>query len=113
MRADQLRRARNEALFREVNERIAELETGLTGYAQDDSLLVDFVCECPNEDCGDTLEVTCAQYEAVRSNPKRFLVVPGHEDAEVARVVERHAHFMVVEKLDEAAEIAIEQDPRA
>ena len=113
MDADQLRRALNEALFREVNERIDELETGLAGYAQDESLLVGFVCECPDEDCGDTLELTHAQYEAVRRDATRFLVVPGHEDADVARVVERHTHFMVVEKLDEAAEIAIEQDPRA
>ena len=112
MDADQQRRARNEALFREVNERIEELESGLTGYG-DDSLLVGFVCECPDEDCGETLEVTRARYEAVRRNPKRFLVVPGHEDPDVARVVERHAHFVVAEKLDEAAEIAIEQDPRA
>jgi hypothetical protein len=47
MDADQLRRARNEALFREVNERIGELETGLSGSAEEDSLLVGFVCECP------------------------------------------------------------------
>jgi hypothetical protein len=107
----QLRRAKNEALFREENERIAELETGLSGYGERAALLVGFGCECGNEDCGETLDVTQAQYESVRSNPRRFLVFPGHEDSDVARVVERHRHFVVVEKLDEAAEIAIEQDP--
>jgi hypothetical protein len=113
MDADQRRRARNEALFREVNERIEELETGLAGSAEEDSLLVGFVCECPNEDCGETIEVTREQYEAVRNNAKRFLVLPGHEDADLARVVERHTHFLVTEKLDDAAEIAIQQDPRS
>jgi hypothetical protein len=56
-------RARNEALFREVNERIVDLETG---YDRDDSLLIGFVCECPQEDCSEMLEVTRGQYEAVR-----------------------------------------------
>jgi hypothetical protein len=95
-----------------VNERIAELEIGLSGYGEEDALLVGFVCECGDEDCGETLEVTHGQYESVRSDPRRFLVLPGHEDSNVARVAECHQHFLVVEKLEEAAEIAIEQDPR-
>ena len=108
----QRRGAKNEALFREVNERIEELDTAFTGYGEGDALLIGFVCECGNEDCGETLEITQAQYESVRSDPRRFLVLPGHEDTDVARVVERHGHFLVVEKLDAAAAIAIEQDPR-
>jgi hypothetical protein len=111
--AVQVRRAQNEALFREVNERIRELEAGRAGYGEEDSLLIGFVCECGDEDCGETLEVTQAQYESVRSDPRRFLVLPGHESLEVARVVERHERYLIVEKLDEAAEIAIEQDPRS
>jgi hypothetical protein len=113
MNADQLRRARNEALFREVNERIEELETGLTGYGQDDSLLVGFVCECTREDCGETIEVTRAHYKAVRNEATRFLVLPGHEALDLERVVERHPHFLVVEKLGDAADIAVAEDPRS
>ena len=115
MDARQERRARNEALFREVNERIVELEDGITGFERDDSLLVGFVCECAKEDCGEPLEVTRGEYEAVRDDPRRFLVLPGHEDdeEEIARVVERHSHYLVVEKLGEAGETAIEQDPRS
>jgi hypothetical protein len=107
------RRARNEALFREVNERIVELETGLAGYDPEDSLLVGFVCECPDEECSETLEVTRGQYEAVREYPRRFLVLPGHEDGDIAQVVERHAQFLVVEKVGEAGEVAVDQDPRS
>jgi hypothetical protein len=105
------RRARNEALFREVNERIVELETDLTGD-REDSLLIGFVCECPREDCGEMIEVTRGQYEAVRDNPRRFLVLPGHEDSEIANVVERHSSHLVVEKKGEAAQVTTEQDPR-
>ena len=110
---DPRRRARNEALFREVNERIVELDTDLGGYERDDALLVGFVCECPQEGCNEIVEVTRGQYEAVRDNPRRFLVLPGHEDGDIARVVERHSSYLVVEKVDEAAAVAEEQDPRA
>ena len=107
------RAARNEALFREVNERIVELETGLTGFNRDDSLLIGFVCECAREDCSELLEVARGQYETVRENPRRFLVLPGHEDGDIAHVVERNSHYLVVEKTGEAAEVAAEQDPRS
>jgi hypothetical protein len=110
---EERRRARNEALFREVNERIVELETGLGGYDRDDSLLIGFVCECPREDCGETLEVTRGQYEAVRENPRRFLVLPGHEDRDIAHVVERYTGYLVVEKSGDAGQVAVEQDPRS
>jgi hypothetical protein len=108
---DKRRRARNEALFREVNERIIELETG--GYDLNGSLLVGFVCECPQEDCNEMIEVTRGQYEAVRNYSRRFLVLPGHEDADIATVVERHSTYLVVEKIGETAAVAEEQDPRA
>jgi hypothetical protein len=113
MNADQSRRARNEALFREVNERIEELEAGLTGYGEDDSLLVGFVCECSREDCGETIEVTRAHYNAVRNESTRFLVLPGHETPDLERVVDRHPHFLVVEKLGDAGDIAAAEDPRS
>jgi hypothetical protein len=109
--ADQQRRARNEALFREVNERVEEVSSRLA--YDTDSDLTGFVCECSREDCTDLVEITYAQYEAVRSDPRRFLVRPGHEDLNVDRVVERHGAYLVVEKFGEASAIAIERDPRS
>jgi hypothetical protein len=49
----------------------------------------------------------------VRNSPRRFLVVPGHEDGDIANVVERHTSYLVVEKQGEAGEVAAEQDPRS
>jgi hypothetical protein len=114
MDARQTRRAHNEVLFREVNERVEEVTTGLTvGYGEADALLIGFICECGQEDCSEPLEVTHRQYEAVRSDPRHFLVFPGHEHTDLARVIERHGRFLVVEKLGEAAEIAVREDPRS
>ena len=103
-------RARNELLFREVNERVEEINERLDGES-DDSLMV-FVCECGNTACNDQIELRRAEYEAVRSNPKHFAVLPGHEDLKIARVIEQHRAFFVAEKIGEAAEMAIEEDPR-
>jgi hypothetical protein len=117
------RRARNEALFREVNERIEETSTELAEadataavpearVRQHQERLV-LVCECGMEQCVEQIEATVAEYEAVRANPRRFLVVPGHEHTDTARVIERNSGFFVVEKLGEAGEVAIEHDPRS
>ena len=57
------RLARNQALFREVNERINELRRPTVS-------LVEFVCECSDPSCTKSLSVAPGEYEAVRGNPK-------------------------------------------
>ena len=108
----EIRRARNEALFREVNERIEDISGGSAeGDQQPERMRI--VCECGGQECAELLEATVAEYEAVRSDPRRFLVLPGHEQTDIERVIERNSRFFVVEKLEEAAEVAIEHDPRS
>ena len=105
--------ARNEALFREINERVETVAESFDIRDEGESQRIGFVCECGNLDCLERIELTRAQYEAVRDDPRRFAVAHGHEDPDVAGVVERHERFVVVEKLDHAAEIAVEHDPRS
>jgi hypothetical protein len=105
--ASEERAARNEALFREFNERVEDL----ADTVQADRIR--FVCECGNLDCLERVELTRTAYEKVRSDPKRFVVAPGHEDLHIARVVAREEGYAVVEKVDEAAEVAVENDPRS
>jgi hypothetical protein len=72
-----------------------------------------FVCECGHLGCSSTVELEIAEYEAVRANFDRFLVIPGHEIEEVDRVVERHPEYLVVVKPEEGArERAREADER-
>lgn len=105
----QARIARNEAAFRETNEQIEALnEAGgrLSAFH--------IVCECGDSYCADTLTIRAAEYEGVRAHPDRFLLKPGHEETDVERVVERHAEFVVVEKIPGAArEITRLTDPRS
>jgi hypothetical protein len=102
------RQGRNESLFREVNERIAELN-----QAFDIEGRSEFLCECTQEECKEPISISIAEYENVRNDSTRFFVVPGHEDERVERVVERNDRYVVVEKIGEAAEEADDLDPRS
>jgi hypothetical protein len=104
-RAEQL--AKNEALFREINERIGETseDWALESIAA--------LCECGNRGCSETIELSAGEYEAVRAHGDHFVLVPGHEDLSVERIVETAAAHLVVEKVGEGAQIARRLDPRA
>ena len=99
--------ARNQVLFREVNEHIAELSG-----AESEAGVSLFICECSNPDCAESLEITPAEYEQVRADGARFVVLSGHQLPEVARVVDGNGRFLVVENVGAAATIARASDPR-
>jgi hypothetical protein len=88
------RAIRNEALFREVNVHIADLEERV--HATDE--LLPLVCECARTGCSAPIEVESATFQRVRENPLCFLVLSGHEQLDVESVVERHHRYLVVEK---------------
>jgi hypothetical protein len=104
----QERLARNEALFREVNERVRAIAT-VHGH---DEHLYEFFCECSNADCTFQLQATVADYEAVRAHGSRFLIAPSHSLPEIETVVERRDAWWIVEKHGEPAELVEELDPR-
>ena len=101
------RLARNEGLFRETNEAI---ERGQ--WPNDPAKLVRFRCECSRMDCGEAVEITLAEYEHVRDDPRRFMVFPGHETVEIESVVSRASSHVIVKKRDAAGETAEATDPR-
>jgi hypothetical protein len=100
MDARQERSARNEALLREVNERIHEVGERLQVLPDDDRL--DFRCECGRPECEEYVSITGSDYQRVRSDNDRFVVVPGHQDEEIEQVVERGEGYFVVDKRPEA-----------
>jgi hypothetical protein len=68
-----------------------------------------FVCECGHIGCTSTVEMAIADYEEVRSNFDRFLVIPGHEIPAVDKVVEQHPGYLVVVKPEEGARVQARQ----
>jgi hypothetical protein len=100
--------ARTEALFREVNERIAE------SAERFEASEAEFVCECGDPHCTTRIEASLDEYEEVRESATTFLLVPGHEDARIEAVVERQAGRAVVRKRHpDAVEVVERLDPRA
>ncbi len=101
------RLARNEALFRSVNERVEEVvQPGPTEA-------IDFLCECGDTECVEKITLTREEYESVRMDGAQFAIVAGHEIPAIESVVRRADGFLVVRKHPAEAEIARETDPRA
>jgi hypothetical protein len=107
-KVDEQRRAKTEALFRDVNERIAETAERF------DASGTEFVCECSDPNCTHRIEASLAEYETVREDPTTFLIAPGHEHQDIERVVSHRGHFQVVEKVQAAVRrTVVRLDPRS
>jgi len=99
----------NEALFREVNERLEELAQGFAHTPQK----LDLICECGNATCASRVEMDREEYEQVRSDSATFAIVKGHAIPDIEEIVERRRAYDVVRKIaDEAEKIAEKTDPR-
>ncbi len=104
-----IRIAQNEVVFREVNERLRELGESFSLVSE----LAEFVCECGNTACTERVQMPLSDYEHIRSDPKWFLVVKGHEMPDYERVLSENDFYVIVEKLPGGpAGIAIRDDPR-
>jgi hypothetical protein len=100
--------AENESLFRSLNETLViDLQT----YDPETDRHA-CLCECKNEDCFDRIWLAREEYEPVRADGRRFIVVPGHVDPGAELVVEANDRYVVIEKRGEAGIVAEELDPR-
>lgn len=92
------RSGRNQTLFREVNDRIAALSARLL---QDEAEpgAVELLCECGDSSCTLTIAMSLADYADVRAGEGRFVLLPGHQDADRERIVADRGGFLVVERL--------------
>ena len=104
----QERLARNEAFFRQVNERIKDVAEGFHSSGG----VYEFVCECSDPSCTERIELALADYEWVRANATRFVLACGHAAPEIEHVVEREGDHVIVEKRGVAARVAAKLNPR-
>lgn len=95
--------AKNEDLFREVNDRIQSLSEGFSGDASE---AVTFVCECSDAGCRAPVDLTLAEYARVRAHARWFVVAPGHVAPDHEHVARETARYVVVEKDGAAGEVA-------
>src|SRR5690242_6547243 len=101
--------ARNDAIFRDANERIRDsaIEHDLT-----DS--IPFLCECAERSCTTIVRLPLTEYERIRAEPTWFFNAPGHSavGGSAVTVLEQHPRYEVLTKLGVAAEVVKEEDPR-
>lgn len=101
----EVRAARNQSLFRAVNEKIREMNEAFATVTAEFAI----ACECADTHCINTLQIAPADYDEVRAAPRRFAVLPGHVIPEVELVVDETPEYVIVEKIAKAAELAESQ----
>src|SRR5438552_17981469 len=101
--------SRNEAVYRAVNREIEhtseELGEGPPGH-------LEVICECGEDGCSETLDLTVHEYDAAHAQRDRFVVAPGHEHGQIEHVVKRTERFLVVDKFGEAERVAEAEERR-
>ena len=104
-----LEAAKTQSLFRTVNERVEQLNEAFDPVVPTG----EWVCECLDLACVETILMPLDEYERIRSHPNKFFVLRGHDDPAVERIVDAGDAYVVVEKLGAGADFAVEHDPRS
>jgi hypothetical protein len=86
------RRTRNQILFREVNNRVLDVadDFGIEDRA-------DFLCECRDLECDETVPLTVEEYRSIRADATHF--VTSHLEPTVDKVIGQHDRFWIVQTL--------------
>jgi len=99
----------NEALFRNVNERIEQLNESFATVTD----TFEIICECADPGCVMQISIASDAYERVRTDATLFIVAPGHEDSELEDIIDTQSDYLVVRKhAGLPTRIAEETDPR-
>jgi hypothetical protein len=101
--------SRNEAMYRTVNLELKQANA--SGDDQPDEKL-ELICECGEDGCSATLELTTTEYDDAHRQRDRFVVAPGHEDEQIEHVVKRTDRFLVVDKFGAAERVAEAEETR-
>jgi hypothetical protein len=101
-RAERL--TRNEAIFRQINDRMNDLSESLGDFFETNP----YACECVELTCVEQLSLTPAEYAAIRDDPRRFLVSPSnkHVVPTIETIVAKTDRYWVVEKVGDAGRAA-------
>lgn len=89
----------NEMLFRSTNREVQRrVKNDRTPEQTEEGLKLHFYCECSRFYCRDRIKLTIEEYETATENERQFIVLPGHENADVETVIREASDYTVVEK---------------
>ena len=98
----EVRAARNQALFRALNENLKSLNEAFASLTETFAI----ACECADRNCIQMIEIAPDAYLAVRADPRHFAVASGHVEPGVEVIVRESTGYVVVEKTAKAGEVA-------
>lgn len=105
----EVRAARNQAMFRAVNENIAAVNEAFAAITE----VFAIACECADTGCIETIDIRSDEYARVRAEPRHFVVLRGHVLPDVEDVIRESDGYIVVEKRALAGEVAESLEPEA
>lgn len=97
----------NEMLFRRANEKVgADLDDldalhiadGNPHLVRNDDLLLNFKCECSDENCEVRVPMKLSQYRKIHADRSTFIIKPNHEVKPIEKVIEATDSYSVVRK---------------
>lgn len=101
------RQIENEMIFRRTNEKVGDdldeldalhIEEGNPEFIRTDDLLLEFICECSDENCGERIPLKMSKYDKIHRNRDSFIVKPKHQVDPIEEVVETNDGYCVVKK---------------
>jgi hypothetical protein len=90
----------NQDLFRQVNKKVAKFGEGEVEF-------MELICECSDVGCHERISMSSEEFIDVRRDPTHFAVHSNHVNKEFEHVVARTDRYVVVEKVGEAADVAV------
>jgi hypothetical protein len=103
----EIRAARNQSLFRAVNEKLRELNQAFSHVTETYAI----ACECADTTCVETLHISMQEYLDVREHLSRFVVLANHVFPDVEQVLAQNDGYAIVEKNIDVSKLTELMDP--
>jgi len=107
------REIENEMIFRRANERIGNgldqiddmyREDGNPELVRSDDILLQFLCECSDENCNTRIPIKLSVYQKIHENRGAFIIKLKHQVKGIEKVILTEEEYSVVEKNKTTAE---------
>jgi hypothetical protein len=107
------RQIENEMIFRRLNERVGDdlesldamhIEDDNLDLIWDDTILLNFKCECSDEDCDKRIPIKLSVYKKIHENRDAFIIKLKHQVKAIEKVILTEDNYSVVEKNNSTAE---------
>lgn len=103
----EIRQIENEMIFRRMNEKLGkdldDLDIGFDAdntphLKWDDSVSLNFQCECSDENCTQRIPIRLSVYKKIHENRDAFIVKLKHQVETIEKVILSESNYSVVQK---------------